>query len=128
MTYNNHIKRTFIYALLCVYALGLLKPIVPVVNDAIAHTFYKLEHISTVHYEDGKYHLHAELEQEANDMKKEAGNTVPSSAYEALSNHINNDMFKINSYFTISQIINSYKTQVTLGVLTKISTPPPQVA
>ena len=128
MSNSNYIKRTFIYALLCVYALGLLKPVVPIVNDAIAHTFYKLDHIATVHYEDGKYHLHAELEQEATDMKKEAGNTVPSSVYEALSSHINNDVFKIDSFFTLSQIINSYKTQATLDILSTISTPPPQVA
>lgn len=128
MNNSNHIKRTFIYALLCVYALGLIKPVVPIVNDAIAHTFYKLEHIATVHYENGKYHLHAELEQEATDMKKEAGNTVPSSVYETLSNHINNEVLKVNRYFTLSQIINSYKTQATLDVLSKISTPPPQLA
>ena len=128
MNNHNQIKRTFIYALLCVYVLGLIKPVVPIVNDAIAHTFYKLDHIATVHYEDGKYHLHAELEQESNDMKKEAGNTVPSSVYETLSSHINNEVFKINSYFTLSQIINFYKTQATLDVLSTFSTPPPQVA
>lgn len=30
-------------------------------QDALAHTFFKMQHMATVHYENGHYHLHNEL-------------------------------------------------------------------
>jgi hypothetical protein len=33
----------------------------PYLSDLIAHTFYNAEHVKTVHFENGKYHVHHEL-------------------------------------------------------------------
>ena len=30
--------------------------------DVFEHTFFKMQHMATVHFENGHYHLHAELE------------------------------------------------------------------
>lgn len=38
-----------------------MRPIVTVVQDVVAHTFFKMQHMATIHYENGNYHLHADL-------------------------------------------------------------------
>jgi len=48
------------YLFLIVYATVMLKPLVPYVSDLAAHIFWNYEHISTVHFEHGKYHTHYE--------------------------------------------------------------------
>jgi hypothetical protein len=47
--------------MLSVYVLAQLKPLSVVIKDVIDHTFFKMQHMATVHYENGKYHLHKEL-------------------------------------------------------------------
>ena len=63
-------KQFFTHIVLFCYVFALCKPVTPAIQDAIAHTFFKFQHISTVHYEDGKYHLHAELAESAKDKKQ----------------------------------------------------------
>ena len=62
---ENFIKKVVIYLIISVYAFGLIKPVMPVIKDVLAHTFFKLDHITNLHYENGKYHMHLELLQEA---------------------------------------------------------------
>lgn len=125
MTEHTYIKRTLVYALLYVYSFGLLKPIVPVVNDVIAHTFYKLEHMATVHYENGKYHLHAEIASEVPD-NGEPKSSSAASVYEVLANHVYTGTIKLNSELSVSQTIIHSQTQHTLDVFIKSPTPPPK--
>ncbi|MGL5889352.1 MAG: hypothetical protein ACRC3B_05670 [Bacteroidia bacterium] len=56
-------KRQLATILLLCYASVLLRPLVPVVSDFLAHTFWSSEHIATVHYENGHYHVHYELKE-----------------------------------------------------------------
>jgi hypothetical protein len=60
--YICKVKKTIVYILLFFYVAVQLKPLTAVVQDVIAHTFFKMQHMTTVHYENGHYHLHAELE------------------------------------------------------------------
>ncbi len=57
----------------------------PVVCDALAHTFWKMQHIATVHYENGKYHLHVELQQE---HSSDSTGALPSEPNESLFVHL----------------------------------------
>lgn len=66
------LKRTLLYALLFFYLAVQLKPVTAIVQDFIAHTFFKMQHMATIHYENGKYHLHTELETIS---KEESGTT-----------------------------------------------------
>ncbi|MEO7309896.1 MAG: hypothetical protein ABIX01_05840 [Chitinophagaceae bacterium] len=70
-------KRFFLYLLFFSYTMVLIKPVLPIVSDCIAHTFWKLEHISTTHFENGKYHVHFELLHDARENKpnRSAANT-----------------------------------------------------
>lgn len=49
------------YYLVLIYATVILKPIIPVVQDALVHCFAEAYHIATVHAIKGNNHLEKEL-------------------------------------------------------------------
>lgn len=57
--------------LLFAYALFVLKPVMPILIDNLAHTFWKNVHIAVVHKVNGKEHVHYELARAAKDLDKE---------------------------------------------------------
>lgn len=123
MLINKHIKKVVIYTFLFVYGFALIKPITPIINDVIAHTFYKMEHLATVHFENGKYHVHAEL---ASERKGEPKENVPSSIYETLAIHLTGNTVKLKVHRTSSTIIFSSKIEHTSSAFIQQPTPPPQ--
>ena len=54
-------KRITLYILLLSYSALMLKPVSPYISDTIAHIFYFAQHMATVHYENGKFHVHKEV-------------------------------------------------------------------
>lgn len=73
------------YYLLLFYSIAICKPILPLVEDALAHSFWKTDHIITVHHEHGKDHLHYQLAKSADTDKEQKGAVNPS---ENMSVHI----------------------------------------
>lgn len=73
-----NLQKDLVKLMLCIYVFGLIKPITPIVNDVLAHTFFKTQHVATVHYENGKHHIHLELikENKTTDHKKSTSNIV----------------------------------------------------
>ncbi len=60
------------YYLLLLYLTVICKPIVPMVQDIVAHTFFEHEHLAMVHHHGGKNHVDIEL---SNSTKEDiAGN------------------------------------------------------
>ncbi len=59
------------------YALLMFKPVLPVVLDAFAHTFWEQQHMLVVHEVNGKFHVHNELvnavQQSEKDKKSVSG-------------------------------------------------------
>lgn len=53
-------KKIITYLLLFSYTTSVMMPVLPFAKDLIAHTFWMVEHVSTVHLENGKYHTHFE--------------------------------------------------------------------
>jgi hypothetical protein len=100
-----HIKKAFIMMMLCIYAFGLIKPVLPLMKDAIAHTFFKASHMSTVHYENGKYHLHMELSDEV--KKSESKQNPVFSNYETLAFHVKSETLIFKPFFKVISEINS---------------------
>lgn len=45
------------------YTIGVFQSSLPFVKDFLEHTFNEFEHIQTIHYENGKYHVHNEVEE-----------------------------------------------------------------
>ena len=58
-------KKVLIYLILFSYTITLVRPTVPFFADVIAHTFWYSQHIATVHFENGKYHVHYQYLNEA---------------------------------------------------------------
>jgi hypothetical protein len=58
-------KKVFIYLLFFSYTTMLLKPVMPSVADLLAHTFWYSHHMATVHFENGKYHVHYQYMEES---------------------------------------------------------------
>lgn len=104
------VKKPVIYILLLFYVAVQLKPLTAVVQDVIGHTFFKMQHIATVHYENGHYHLHTELET-INNEEKAANKTTqkPSS-----------EKSEINSQQLLTQVNFNFKTNSSL-IPTKIT-------
>lgn len=58
----------------------MLKPVLPYVSDLVNHVFFYTQHMATVHYENGKYHVHKEI---VDNAKKEASQKeIPASKKE----------------------------------------------
>lgn len=60
-------------ALLVAYTLFLLKPVMPVIIDGLAHAFWKNVHVAVVHKVNGKEHVHYELKKVAAENEKHKG-------------------------------------------------------
>ncbi|MBL0183060.1 MAG: hypothetical protein IPP96_12495 [Chitinophagaceae bacterium] len=70
-------KKAALYILLFAYSTAMLKPVSPYIADAFAHAFYYTQHMATVHYENGKLHVHKEIVDNAE--KDESSKENPSA-------------------------------------------------
>ena len=94
----------------------MLKPVSPYISDAVAHIFYYTQHMATVHYENGKYHVHKELVDDAKQSNPEK--EAPASKKENSANdHIaiqqkqTVPFLPVNisyQFSTASKLINNY--------------------
>lgn len=81
-------KKIALYIILFSYTTILLNPVAPYIADMVAHSFYLNQHIATVHYENGKLHVHKEVKEKA--AKEEPAKQSPSSKKNNSANdHIN---------------------------------------
>jgi len=54
-------QRIALYIVLFSYSMVMLKPVSPYIADTFEHIFNYTQHMATIHYENGKYHVHKEL-------------------------------------------------------------------
>lgn len=54
-------KQIALYIVLFSYSMVMLKPVSPYISDAVEHIFNYTQHMATIHFENGKYHVHKEL-------------------------------------------------------------------
>ena|SRR5688572_2251619 len=117
-------KTTIAHYLLLIYVAAMCKPILPLVNDFLAHTCWKTEHITTVHHENGKNHLHHELKK-ASDQNQDANSPAPKSS-KSVSVHI----LLQNNYDFLHGIISEQKNlsgaYSLLSTFIEMNTPPPK--
>jgi hypothetical protein len=69
-------KKEFATFLLLCYALVLFKPVLPVLADAFAHVFMEERHMATVHFENGRYHLHLEVKAASENLPDQKSTTM----------------------------------------------------
>ncbi len=112
------------------YAAVQLKPLTAVINDVLAHTFWKVQHMATVHYENGHYHLHHEIKTIAEEDKSSSEEKVPASekSNETNSNQIVHELnFDLETVVTNVSPILDLKQNIVSGFRTINSPPPKQV-
>ncbi len=69
-------KKLLLHILLLSYAVVIFKPVLPFVNDCIGHVFFYAHHMATVHFENGKYHVHYETAKDAKDERSDKYTTA----------------------------------------------------
>lgn len=90
-------KKIALYIILFSYTVIMIKPVSPHIADTVAHIFYYTQHMATVHYEDGNFHVHNEMLQEAKNTEKQ--NEVPASKKD---NSTNDHIRTLEKAFTVS--------------------------
>lgn len=121
-------KKLFIYILLFFYVAVQLKPLTVVVQDVLAHTFFKASHMATIHFENGQYHLHAELKDISEKNNSTPSEKAPSSqkTNDSVSSHTTPEfIFQLNKQVLLSQYLTG-ATNALPGAFLKISSPPPK--
>ena len=72
------------WLVLVAYTVLMFKPVMPVVMDVLAHTFWEQQHMLTVHEVNGKFHVHNELVKASHQSEKDkqaAGNKYAMGEY-----------------------------------------------
>lgn len=120
------LKKIISYLVLFSYTIIILKPVLPVASDTLAHVFWKLEHISTVHSHDGDDHVHQEIiKTEAQD--KQGKTTIPPRYEVSVNPHL---ITNISYDFLIVPGIQIHNTSSLLyhpQASTEQDDPPPKV-
>jgi hypothetical protein len=122
------VKKPILYILLTLYIAAQLRPLTAVVQDFIAHTFFKMEHMSSIHYENGHYHLHTELKNINEEDNNKTQGKVPTSQKVDESISANTlQMFNFQFQDNINASLNWARTQQdVISGHTQIDSPPPK--
>ena len=80
-------KSTTAYYLLIFYTLALCKPVLPLLQDGLAHSFWQTEHLSTVHSHHGMHHAAEEMAEAAHDENNDK-HPAPGKTFEPVSVHL----------------------------------------
>lgn len=120
-------KKAAIYILLSFYVFAQLKPIIVVAEDFLAHTFWKMQHMATVHYENGHYHIHTELSDISEKESKNTQQKIPVS--EKINEADSQNIHEVNFNFYTQPILIPVmfdQTQELLAGFGRVNSPPPQ--
>lgn len=69
-------KELMAYCLIIVYLFATCKPVLPVIADVLAHSFWEANHIESVHHTHGANHLHIEIAKAENHEESGQNNTA----------------------------------------------------
>lgn len=99
------------YYLLLLYTLAVCKPIIPYVQDHLAHAFSETHHIATVHAVKGKNHAHLNVGEAEKENNSNASNT---KSYDPVSIHDHVEVNTTEEACTLeSQVYNFYQERLT---------------
>ncbi len=106
--------------LLVFYMAALIRPLMPCINDALAHTFWKSEHLATVHFENGKYHLHLDMQKNGKQDQDNSGKNSEGNIF-----HLKASSEKIRSPKNFTDVIVQLKHELPSPVFLFVTSPPP---
>lgn len=103
----QHIRYYGIWLFIAVYACMSLKSILPYATDFLAHHFNESEHMATIHYEHGSYHVHTEVAHNESTKNKEPQSPAPTQGKDVKTDlhfMMNFDNFPENVPFSLDPI------------------------
>jgi hypothetical protein len=97
-------KKLILHIVLLSYTVVMLKPVLPYVSDLVNHVLFYKKHMATVHYENGKYHVHKEI---VDNTKKEASQKeIPAAKKEnTATDHISFQQKETTTALVLNRII-----------------------
>ncbi len=110
-------KKFLLYIVLASYAVVMIKPIMPYISDVIGHALFYSQHMATMHFENGKYHVHTEL---LKNVKEQNSDKVPSPSKKQ---KIDNDHIKtvVKEAVMVQSLLNkSYSLTLTTDIYSGI--------
>ena len=118
-------KITIAYFLLFLYTIAMCKPVLPLVQDKLAHIFWKAAHIATVHHHHGGHHAKEEIAKAAHE---EESNKLPapSKTPETVSIHIVLQSFYSLASFSIEKKVFGAKNHIISSHTLDTMYPPPK--
>lgn len=118
------LKKTLLYLLLVVYTVNMVKPVLPYVKDTVSHIFWYAEHASTVHFENGQYHVHVEAMKESKTTALPKA-SQPDKTTTDLSEHISTELgYDFTIEISIAQSYPSSHTSPLLRFIDREYLPP----
>lgn len=107
------------YYFLLLYTFAVCKPILPLVQDELAHIFWKAKHIATVHHHHGDHHAQDEIveaEHKENDKQPAktktsepvSFHTVVEIIYSISQPTIHKQQFAVNNYNVSTVSLDKY--------------------
>lgn len=119
-------KTIIAYFLIFTYAASMLKPVLPYFSDAIAHVFWYSDHMATMHFEHGKFHVHLQSAEAAKaDLQGKGSNTLKSEI--SASDHLPFVSFEILSKLSSPKKYFSLPPSFLVGNSPGYDYPPPRV-
>ncbi len=115
--------------MISVYVFAQIKPLAVILEDVLAHTFWSVQHMATVHFENGRYHVHTELGDISEKENKNTQQKAPSS--EKINENMAQNTHELNFNFQTDSIripVMFHQTQDVLAGFKSINSPPPKKA
>ncbi|MEP6846520.1 MAG: hypothetical protein ABI861_10970 [Panacibacter sp.] len=113
------------YYLFLLYLTVVLQPLVPIICDAVAHTFEDAVHVATVHAKYGDNHREVELANTSSDNDNNKNHNAV-KADEQIPVHFGEDEYTFD--YTMNNILTKYFPanlfDLSIGFIAKHSPPP----
>ena len=109
------------------YAVVLIKPVLPYVSDFIDHAFFYARHIATVHYENGRYHVHSETAKNTKEDKQDKSNLPSSKKDNTATEHILINTKQLVFSLAIRNAQYYTTTPAIISGISNINYPPPRI-
>ncbi len=114
--------------MLFVYVFGNLNTLMPIAKDAFSHLFFEETHIASVHLENGRYHLHLEVKNQAEKSGDSKSSASKTQTTDFLYAHIVSDCLALTkSFSTPVDFFDNYKNSFPEFSVKPISPPPKQL-
>ncbi len=115
-------SKAFAYYCLLLYLSAIFKPVVPIVKDMLAHSFWKMEHMETIHHHHGDNHAHLEIEKSSDQNK---GTPTATKWEEPVSVHLSlQKTIVFYNHLLAKKNYRIYNSDLSASIIQMITPPP----